>query len=319
MSRLGFTVTVTLPTERPDEAVTAPEFDRVADTNTFAAVDVETANEDMSSICQIGVAVFQNGELNEQWTTLVNPETWFNPVNVEIHGIDEEKVTGAPTFPDVLPRLRQLLDHRVVACHSPFDRGAIHRACDAAALAAPACRWLDTARVARRAWREPKPESFGLADVCDWIGYHFRHHDALEDAKAAAHVLLAAMRDASLDIPAWLERVEKPVNPEGSRIEKDGNPDGALFGEVLVFTGALCMPRQQAADIAAALGCEVDGNVTKKTTMLIVGDQDIDKLAGHEKSRKHRKAEELISDGQRIRILTETDFNEVARMLRRNP
>jgi DNA polymerase III subunit epsilon len=78
------------------------------------------------------------------------------------------------------------------------------------------------------------------------------------------------------------------------------------------------MSRSEAAEIAASLGCEVDANVTKKTTTLVVGDQDIEKLAGHEKSRKHRRAEELISDGQRIRILGETDFNELARMLRRN-
>ena len=38
-------------------------------------------------------------------------------------------------------------------------------------------------------------------------------------------------------------------------------------------------------------------NVTKKTTMLVVGVQDRAKLSGYEKSRKHRKAEEYIGDG----------------------
>ena len=45
--------------------------------------------------------------------------------------------------------------------------------------------------------------------------------------------------------------------------------------------------------------------------MLVVGDQDIKKLAGHEKSSKHRKAEALILAGQSIRILRETDFKEL--------
>jgi DNA polymerase III subunit epsilon len=48
--------------------------------------------------------------------------------------------------------------------------------------------------------------------------------------------------------------------------------------------------------------------------MLVVGDQDIAKLAGHEKSSKHRKAEELIAKGTPIRILKESDFKELVRL-----
>jgi DNA polymerase-3 subunit epsilon len=35
------------------------------------------------------------------------------------------------------------------------------------------------------------------------------------------------------------------------------------------------------------------------------------KLAGHEKSAKHRKAEELMAKGFPIRIIRETDFREL--------
>lgn len=49
-------------------------------------------------------------------------------------------------------------------------------------------------------------------------------------------------------------------------------------------------------------------SVNKKTTLLVVGDQDIRKLAGHKKSSKHRKAESLILVGQHLRILSESDF-----------
>lgn len=49
----------------------------------------------------------------------------------------------------------------------------------------------------------------------------------------------------------------------------------------------------------------------KKTTILVVGDQDVTKLAGKEKSSKHQKAERLITKGQQIRILRESDFKEL--------
>jgi hypothetical protein len=42
--------------------------------------------------------------------------------------------------------------------------------------------------------------------------------------------------------------------------------------------------------------------------MLVVGEQDPSKLKGHDKSTKHRKAEEAISTGQDIRILGEEGF-----------
>ena len=83
---------------------------------------------------------------------------------------------------------------------------------------------------------------------------------------------------------------------------------------MLVFTGALKIPRSEAAEMAARIGCYVDQGVNKKTTLLVVGDQDVRKLAGHRKSTKLRKAEDLISKGQTIRILRETDFRELAEL-----
>jgi len=43
-------------------------------------------------------------------------------------------------------------------------------------------------------------------------------------------------------------------------------------------------------------------------TQFVAGDQDNSKLAGHEKSTKHRKAELLVAEGYSIRIIRETDF-----------
>ncbi len=153
--------------------------------------------------------------------------------------------------------------------------------------------------------------------MCEIIGYQFKHHDALEDAKAAAHVLLAAIRESSLDVAGWLKRVRYPIDPHSRTgapaIKREGNPEGALYGEILVFTGALEIRRCEAADLAAAMGCQVDSGVTKQTTLLVVGDQEVKKLAGHEKSSKHRKAEELIAKGFPIRVLKESDFKELAR------
>jgi DNA polymerase III subunit epsilon len=40
----------------------------------FVAIDFETANASLASICQIGVAVFIDGQIVDEWETLINPE-----------------------------------------------------------------------------------------------------------------------------------------------------------------------------------------------------------------------------------------------------
>ncbi len=283
----------------------------------FVAIDVETANADVASICQVGMAKFVGGEVVDQWSSLVDPDDFFDPTNISIHGIDERAVRGQPLLPEVAPAIRDFLGGGITVCHTHFDRIALYRAFSRYELAPLSVLWLDSARVVRRTWTDFAWSGYGLGNICRHIGYEFRHHDALEDAKAAGHVLVAAIRTSQLDLAGWLRRVNQPIDaerPSGASVRRDGNPEGDLYGEVLVFTGSLSLPRQQAADAAAAVGCRVEAGVTKRTTILVVGDQDLFKLAGHQKSSKHRKAEELIANGQSIRIVRESDFQELVRV-----
>lgn len=280
----------------------------------FVAIDVETANADLASICQIGVAFVQAGSVVDQWSTLVDPEDYFSHINIEIHGIDRSQVVGAPTFADVYPVLESRTAGVVIVSHTSFDRVALTGAIEKYDLLPGAHVWLDSARVVRRAWPDKyATHGYGLANVAADLGITFKHHDAGEDARAAAEIVLRACEATEMDIEAWLARVQQPIFPESAApIRREGNPEGPLFGESLVFTGALEIPRREAADLAAAAGCNVESGVTKKTTLLVVGDHDVTKLAGHNKSSKHRKAETLIAKGQPIRILRETDFKNLA-------
>lgn len=277
-------------------------------TDRFIAIDFETANADLASICQIGVVVFESGRVVEKWGSLVDPEDYFDWVNIDIHGIDEDKVVGAPTFPEVFKALSNLLHDQVVVCHTAFDRTAMRQVTEKYGLMDIECTWLDSARVVRRTWQEFAWRGYGLANVSESLGIKFQHHDAVEDARAAGEVLVCAIAESGMALDDWLNRVEKPIDLTATSVQRTGSVDGPLAGEVMTFTGALSLPRKEAADLAAKAGSDVATTVKKKTTILVVGDQDIKKLAGHEKSSKHRKAEELIAKGQPIRILRESDF-----------
>ena len=275
----------------------------------FVAIDFETANADLASICQVGVVTFENGRVIESWGSLVNPQDYFDWINIDIHGIDESAVKDAPTFQQIYAEMLRRLQGNVVVSHTSFDRTALSQAIAKHNLSSIPCQWLDSARVVRRAWAQWSRKGYGLTNVCGELGITYIAHDAIEDARAAGEVLLRAIGTSGIELNAWMTRVRQPINPSSAEpIATDGNPDGVLAGEEVVFTGALTLPRREAAALAAKAGCDVVAGVRKTTTLLVVGDQDIQKLAGHEKSIKHRKVEELIAKGHAIRILKESDF-----------
>ena len=282
--------------------------------NNFIALDVETVNADCSSICQIGVAEFNNGQIINKWETLINPEAQFDFIQVSKHKITEEMVNGKPTFPEIYDEFKTLVENNVVIHHMPFDKAAITQIVKKYNLEPINTTWLDSAKIVRRTWPEFLKKGYGLKNIASHLMIDFKHHDALEDAIAAGKVVIEAMKIKEVSIEDWILNIKRPLSlsnvksSTSERIEYTPNPDGALYGETIVFTGSLFITKNEAKSIAADLGCEPNDNVTKETTILVVGSQDDYKLAGYKKSSKHRKAEDLILKGQEIKILTENDF-----------
>lgn len=287
----------------------------------FVAIDVETANANLASICSIGAATFVDGRLASEWYSLVDPRDFFSHAHVAIHKIDAAAVRGQPSFGEISPVLQSLVRDTVVVTHSGFDRVAMRQAARRDGVEPLECAWLDSMLAVRRTWDECARRGYGLKAVCERIGHEFLHHNALEDAKAAGYVLLATLADSGLELREMMQRLESRRSSRRPRrsgssprvyktasIRQDGNPDGEHFGEVVVFTGALCMLRRQAAEAAAAAGCRILPNMTKEVTMLVVGDVDARQPAGHKKSSKHRQAESMMAAGAPLRILRETDF-----------
>lgn len=288
----------------------------------FIALDVETANSDFASICAIGLVHFRKGEVFKSLSILIDPEDDFSPTNIAIHGIRPEHVIGKPTMAKAFPIIGTALDQAAVVHHSPFDRTAMARAAARYGVSGLPCTWIDSSQIARRAWPQFKGNGgYGLAHLCSLFDIQFQHHDAAEDARAAGLIVQHAINHTGIPFAQWVDdygyqsttadyvphRI-KPPTYTNQNVKRTGLEGGPLNGEVVVFTGALDISRSEAADIAAKAGCDVSGSVTKKTTILVVGDQDLRATNGEKKSSKHRKAEEYIAQGQSIRIVGQTDF-----------
>ena len=281
----------------------------------FAAIDIETANSDISSICALGLAIFDGAGVIHEWYSLVNPGTHFDGMNISIHGIRPVDVINAPNLYDVASRIWRSLDSAVVVTHTHFDRSSIQKVSATFDISAPKCQWLDSATVARRTWPSIAERGYGLENDCKIIGYNFNHHHALEDAKAAGQIILASMRESGRSLSETIELAAKLSKGKSTfyrgRVSQHGNPSGKWDGKTIVFTGELSMARNEAAKLASSVGFHVADSITKMTTFLVVGGVKSESELAGITSSKLKKAELLRDGGQQIYIVTEDEFQQI--------
>lgn len=183
----------------------------------FVAVDVETANSNVSSICQVGIAVVRSAKITEIWTQLIDPNDFFDPYNTAVHSIDHNMVRGCPRFEEICDKIAEYLVETVVS-HTFFDRRAISKAFAECGRSLDYEIWIDSAQVARRAWPDKYAlRGYNLGNVARDLGIRFRHHDAGEDARAAAEIVLRAYADTQLGI----DRLMAPGNSTRARRTPD--------------------------------------------------------------------------------------------------
>ena len=178
----------------------------------FVVVDVETANQEPSSICQVALAFFCSSKLVEIWESLINPRSVFLPTNVRIHGIRQKEVCTAPVWPEVRPIVLALLSGKVVASHTYFDRMALTSADLKDGLEPTEGQaWVDTCAIARAA--SPYLSNHKLPHVARFLGIRYLPHDAKEDARCAGEVLLRAATVLRLSMVELLDAHSTILSP----------------------------------------------------------------------------------------------------------
>lgn len=153
----------------------------------FVAVDVETANWDKSSICQIGWSLVNDGQIVQNESLLIDPQTYFDPFNKSIHGITESDVEGAPTFADVRHAFHEMMNSVPVISYGLFDQAAFDLADDDDANTSFVTEmpWVNGQRIVRRAWPEHFKQKYNLGLVADTLGLKLQAHDAGSDARCS--------------------------------------------------------------------------------------------------------------------------------------
>lgn len=272
----------------------------------------------------------------------------FEARNVQIHGIRPQDVEGAPRFGDTYPRLQAFVGNDILVAHNAaFDVGVILAGMQASGVSSGPIDYACTVKVARRTY-ELASYSLPFAAAAAGYELT-SHHDALADAEACAHIAMdAAQRHGASSIPDLLGAVGLGLgHQEGLGLDAPeckelrdargwrsaghtlprqlGSPwptEGAnpapnteadqhhpLFGEVVVFTGDLGLPRPEAKVRAAERGARTADRVTRATSVLVVGDGFVpEDLAAGRLTSKAKHALRLQQAGQRVEIVSESQF-----------
>ena len=94
----------------------------------FVVFDVETPNMKNDRMSAIGITIIENKKIVDNYFSLVNPETSFDAFNVELTGINEERVKYAPTFPEIWKNIKPIFDDSILVAHNAkFDLSVLKK------------------------------------------------------------------------------------------------------------------------------------------------------------------------------------------------
>jgi DNA polymerase-3 subunit epsilon len=154
----------------------------------FTAIDFETANGKMNSICQIGLVRVEHGEIVKEIDHLVQPpDNDYHWGNVRVHGIKKEQTAYVPTFDFFWPEIEPYISHETVVAHNAqFDTKCLKETLKYYNLDVPFFKSQCTVKIYKR----------NLRFLADLYNIPLTHHNALSDARACALLYLMHLNEA---------------------------------------------------------------------------------------------------------------------------
>ena len=203
----------------------------------IAVIDFETANNKSSSACQLGLVRLEDWRIVEEKEWLIRPRRlFFSPQCVRVHGITARDCLMSPEWDRVWDELFPMIDGCVIIAHNVgFDAAVLQGTCQLYDIAVPQFDLQCTRLIAKRTW--PGKTGYGLAAIAERLAIQFRHHNALEDARACAQIAIAAAAQSKVqDLESledklgltrgriWVDQIRQPRTVRRTRIETVAEP-----------------------------------------------------------------------------------------------
>jgi DNA polymerase III epsilon subunit family exonuclease len=164
---------------------------------TFIVLDLETTGASPANGCaitEIGAIAVRGGEILEEFSTFVNPQVALPEYIINLTGITDEMLVGAPlidqAFPDFIEFIKRHKDVHLVAHNAPFDIGFLKAAAAALSHDWPKYEVIDTVKLARRVIDRSEILNYKLGTLSQFFDTKaLPNHRALDDVKTTVEVL----------------------------------------------------------------------------------------------------------------------------------
>lgn len=157
----------------------------------FAAIDFETANNNPTSVCSVGVAVVNEGVITARFYSLIQPEpNYYCFWNTKVHGLTKDDTECAPVFPEVWKKIEPLIEGLPLVAHNKqFDEMCLKKVFRVYRMDYPDYRFYCTYRWSQKLLKDM--ENYQLQTVAACCGYDMsHHHHAMDDAIACAYIAM---------------------------------------------------------------------------------------------------------------------------------
>ncbi len=298
----------------------------------FITIDFETATFERDSACEIGLTFVEDFEIVKTESWLIQPpnNTIFS-FNTSVHGITAEMTAGEPTFEELWPELKPLLENQFLIAHNAgFDFSVLRGSLEKSRIPFPSLYYSCSYIFSKKVW-ENLP-SYGLAGLCKHLNIALDHHRAGPDSLATAELAIKAFKEKevnSLDeFPEKLRTIvgqlyEGGYKPSRSKpkptiklsdIKGDPakiNQQSIFYGKKVVVGGNMTsMTRVEALQKIADIGGINRAGVTKSIDYLVLAQQNYKIIGAFGMTSIQKKAIQLIEQGAEIEILSEEMFVE---------
>src|SRR5512142_1091783 len=186
--------------------------------NSFVALDIETTGLDSGrdSIIEIAAVKFGGNRVEDEWSSLVNPNRHIPDFITTLTGIDDAMLRGAPRIRDVAPEFEAFVGDCPMVCHNiSFDLGFLRRYIPFALNDTIATDELASVLL-------PTASRYNLGAPCRQLGIPIRQderHRALGDAKGHMALFLRLFdmaRELPLNTVAEIVRLAEPIDWDGN-------------------------------------------------------------------------------------------------------
>lgn len=156
----------------------------------FAAIDFETANNERTSVCSVGLIIVRDGKRVDSFYSLIQPEpNYYNYWCSRVHGLTREDTENAPVFPDVWKQIEKKISGLPLVAHNKaFDETCLKAVFRCYQMDYPDYEFHCTLQKSRKVWPKGQHNLDIIAERCGYILEN--HHHALADAEACAVIAL---------------------------------------------------------------------------------------------------------------------------------